>query len=149
MERKDFLSALGFGAGSLVISSCLGACGKSDTGTPSQTTPVSTPVSNTKLDFTVNVSSNADINAKGWTIMNGVIIAKSGSSYLALSSSCTHQGNPVTYNSGNNTFPCSLTDAAHGSVFDSNGARTQGPASSALKKYSTALSGTSLRVFEA
>ncbi|HQS07090.1 MAG: hypothetical protein B7X86_12055 [Sphingobacteriales bacterium 17-39-43] len=147
MERKDFLTALGLSAGSLVISSCLGACGKSDTGSPDPVTPTPTPGG--KLDFTLDVSSNADINSKGWTIMNSVIIAKNGSSYIALSSVCTHQGNPVTYNSGSNNFPCSLTDAAHGSVFDSTGARVQGPATSALKKYSTALTGSSLRVFEA
>lgn len=147
MERKDFLAALGLSAGSIVITSCLGACGKSDTGSPDPVTPTPTP--GTKLDFTLNVSTNADISSKGWTIMNGVIIAKNGSNYIALSSSCTHQGNPVTYNSGSNNFPCSLTDAAHGSVFDSNGTRVQGPATSALKKYSTTLTGSSLRVFEA
>jgi len=147
MERKDFLAALGLGAGSLVISSCLGACGKSDTGTPNPANP--SPIAGNKLDFTLNVSTNADINSKGWTIMNGVIIARNGSNYIALSSSCTHQGNPVTYNSGSNNFPCSLTGAGHGSIFDSNGNRVQGPATSALKKYSTALTGTSLRVFEA
>jgi cytochrome b6-f complex iron-sulfur subunit len=148
MERKDFLAALGLSAGSIVISSCLGACGKSDTGSPNPVTPTPSP-GGSKLDFTLNVSTNTDISSKGWTIMNGVIIAKNGSNYIALSSSCTHQGNPLTYNSGNNNFPCSLTDPAHGSVFDSNGAKVQGPATSALKKYSTALTGTSLRVFEA
>jgi len=148
MERKDFLAALGLGAGSLVITSCLGACGKSDSATPTTGTPT-TPTTGTKVDFTVNVSTNTDISTKGWTIMNNIIIAKNGSNYIALSSACTHQGNPVTYNAGNNTFPCSLTDAAHGSVFDSNGTKTQGPATSGLKKYSTSLSGTSLRVFEA
>jgi len=135
MERKDFLAALGLSAGSLVISSCLGACGKSDTGSPDPVTPTPTPGG--KLDFTLDVATNSEINTKGWTIMNSVIIAKNGSSYIALSSVCTHQGNPVTYNSGSNNFPCSLTDAAHGSVFDSSGARVQGPATSALKKYST------------
>jgi cytochrome b6-f complex iron-sulfur subunit len=147
MERKDFLTALGLSAGSLVISSCLGACGKSDTGTPNPGTPTPTPTA--KLDFTLDVGSNADISSKGWTIMNSVIIAKNGSSYIALSSVCTHQGNPITYNSASNNFPCSLKDAAHGSVFDSNGTRVQGPATSALKKYSTTLTGSSLRVFEA
>jgi len=148
MERKDFLAALGLGAGSLVITSCLGACGKSDSASPTTGTPT-TPTTGAKIDFTLNVSTNTDISTKGWTIMNNIIIAKNGSNYIALSSACTHQGNPVTYNAGNNTFPCSLTDAAHGSVFDSNGTKTQGPATSGLKKYSTSLSGTSLRVFEA
>ena len=148
MERKDFLAALGLSAGSLVITSCLGACGKSDSATPASSNPTS-PATGSKIDFTLNVSTNTDISTKGWTIMNNIIIAKNGSNYIALSSGCTHQGNPVTYDAGNNTFPCSLTDAALGSVFDSNGTRTKGPASSNLKKYSTTLSGTSLRVFEA
>lgn len=148
MERKDFLAALGLGAGSLVIASCIGACGKSDSTMPVTNNPTN-PVTGSKVDFTLNVSTNTDISTKGWTIMNNIIIAKNGSNYIALSSACTHQGNPVTYNTGNNTFPCSLTDAAHGSVFDSNGGKTQGPASSSLKKYSTTLSGSSLRVFEA
>ena len=148
MERKDFLASLGLGAGSLVIASCIGACGKSDSATPATSNP-SSPATGTKVDFTLNVSTNTDISSKGWTIMNNIIIAKNGSNYIALSSACTHQGYPVTYNTGNNTFPCSQTGAAHGSVFDSNGAKTQGPASSGLKKYSTSLSGSSLRVFEA
>ncbi|MFA6945060.1 MAG: Rieske 2Fe-2S domain-containing protein [Pedobacter sp.] len=147
MERKDFLAALGLSAGSLVITSCLGACGKSDTGSPSTGTPTPTP--GTKIDFTLDVGTNTDISSKGWTIMNGVIIAKNGSNYIALSSSCAHQGNPLTYNPANNNFPCSLTDAAHGSVYDANGAKIQGPATSGVKKYSTTLSGSSLRVFEA
>lgn len=145
MERKDFLAALGLGAGSLIVSSCLGACGKGDSATPS----TSTGGTNTKVDFTINVGTNADINSKGWTIQNNVIIAKNGSNYIALSSACTHQNNPLTYDSANNTFPCSLTGPSHGSVFDANGNRTQGPANSNLKKYNTSLSGTTLRVFEA
>jgi cytochrome b6-f complex iron-sulfur subunit len=146
MERKDFLAALGLGAGSLIVSSCLGACGKSDSATPSPGTPTSG--GNTKIDFTINVSTNSDISAKGWTIQNNIIIAKNGSNYIALSGACTHQGATITYNTTNNNFPCSLSGAGHGSVFDANGARTQGPAISNLKKYNTSLSGDSLRVFE-
>lgn len=147
MERKEFLTALGLSAGSLVITSCLGACGKGDTGSPN--TPSPSPTPGTKVDFTLDVSTNSDISAKGWTIMNGIIIAKSGAVYLALSGVCTHQGNPITYDATGNKFPCSFQDAAHGSVFDANGVKLQGPATSNLKKYSTTLSGNSLRVFEA
>lgn len=146
MERKDFIAALGLGAGSLIVSSCLGACGKSDPATPSTGTPISG--GNTKVDFTINVSTNSDINSKGWTIQNNIIIAKNGANYIALSGACTHQGAALTYDSGSNTFPCSLKDPSHGSVFDANGNRTQGPASSGLKKYNTSLSGTTLRVYE-
>lgn len=152
MERKEFLSALGVSAGSLVIASCLGACGKGGTGSPSPTptpNPTPNPSPGNKVDFTFDVSTNTDINTKGWTIMNGIIIAKNGSAYIALTGACTHEGNPMTYNSSANNFPCSFTDAAHSSVFDANGAKIQGPATSNLKKFSTTLSGNSLRVFEA
>ena len=138
MERKDFLAALGLSAGALVITSCLGACGKSDTGSPGPS-PSPSPTPGTKVDFTLDVSTNSEINTKGWTIMNGIIIAKNGSSYLALSGSCTHEGNPITYDSTANKFPCSFKDAPHGSVFDANGVKLQGPATSNLKKFSTTL----------
>ncbi|NEU09056.1 Rieske 2Fe-2S domain-containing protein [Flavihumibacter sp. R14] len=144
MERKEFISILGIGAGSIIISSCLGACGKSDGPTPGPT-----PGPGGKVDFTVDVSTNADLNSKGWTILNSIIIAKSGSSYIALSGVCTHQQNSMTYNAATNTFPCSQQDAAHGSVFNANGVKINGPATSNLQKYSTTLSGNTLRVFEA
>lgn len=144
MERKEFISILGIGAGSIIVSSCLGACGKSDSPTPGPT-----PGAGGKVDFTVDVSTNADLNSKGWTILNSIIIAKSGSSYIALSGVCTHQQNSMTYNPTTNTFPCSQQDPAHGSVFNANGVKIAGPATSNLEKYMTSLSGNTLRVFEA
>ena len=145
MERKNFLTLLGLGAGSVIVSSCLGACGKSDTGSPA---PNPNPNPGTKLDFNFDVSTNSDINTKGWTILNGAIIAKSGANYIALESLCTHQSNPMTFDTGGNIFPCSLQNAAHGSAFDINGVRLRGPATRNLVKYNTTLTGNSLRVFE-
>jgi len=143
MERKEFISILGLGAGSIIISSCLGACGKSDDATPGPT-----PGTGGKVDFTVDVLNNADLNSKGWTIQNQVIIAKNGAAYIALSGTCTHQQNSMTYDPANKTFPCSQKDAAHGSVFNAEGARIAGPATANLKKYNTTLTGNTLRVFE-
>ena len=145
MERKEFISILGVGAGSIIISSCLGACGKSDSPSPS---PGPTPGPGGKVDFTLNVSTNSDINSKGWTIQNGIIIAKNGSAYIALAGVCTHQQNSMTYSPANNTFPCSQQDAAHGSVFNADGVKIAGPATANLKKYNTTLTGNILRVFE-
>jgi cytochrome b6-f complex iron-sulfur subunit len=148
MERKEFITVLGLGAGSIIISSCLGACSKSDNPSPSPS-PGPTPGTGGKVDFTLDVSTNSDILSKGWTIQNQVIIAKNGAAYIALSGACTHQQNPMTYNPSTNTFPCSQQDAAHGSVFNADGVKIQGPATSNLKKYSTTLTGNILRVFEA
>ena len=148
MERKEFISFLGLGAGSIIISSCLGACGKSDGPSPSPG-PGPTPGPSGKVDFTVDVSTNADIVSKGWTIQNQIIIAKSGANYIALSGVCTHQQNALTYNAANNNFPCSQQDAAHGSVFNASGVKIAGPATANLKKFSTTLTGNILRVYEA
>ena len=147
MERKDFISLLGLGAGSVIITSCLGACVKSETGTPNPNPgPGAGPG---KLDFTLDVSTNSEILNKGWTIQSGVIIAKNGANYLALSAACTHAGSQMTYEPGSNTFPCSLQGAGHGSAFDASGVKLRGPATGNLKKYNTDLTGNSLRVFEA
>jgi nitrite reductase/ring-hydroxylating ferredoxin subunit len=145
MERKDFISLLSLGAGSIVIASCLGSCGKGDGPNPS---PGPGPGPGGKVDFTLDISTNTDINTKGWTIQNGVIIAKSGTAYIALSGRCTHQQNPMTYQASNNTFPCSLQDATHGSVFNADGVKLRGPAIGDLFKYNTTLTGNTLRVFE-
>ncbi len=146
MKRKNFISLMGVGAGSIIITSCLGACGKGDTGSPSPS-PVPNPPGN-KLDFNLDVSTDTNINNRGWTIINGVIIAKNGANYIALEGACSHAGNPMTYQGGTNIFPCSLQDAAHGSAFDSNGVKLRGPAPRNLKKYNTSLSGNTLRVYE-
>ena len=148
MERKDFISILGLGAGSIIISSCLGACGKSDGPSPSPG-PGPAPGPSGKVDFTVDVTTNSDLVSRGWTIQNQIIIARNGSTYIALSGVCTHQQNAITYNSANNNFPCSQQDAAHGSVFNANGEKIAGPATSNLKKYNTTLTGNILRVYEA
>lgn len=145
MERKEFISLLGLGAGSIIISSCLGACGKSDGASPE---PPPTTGGNGKVDFTVDVAANSEIQSRGWTVQNRIIIARSGAAYIAVSGVCTHQQNAMTYNATNNTFPCSLQDAAHGSVFDANGVKLRGPATANLKKYNTSLNGNILRVFE-
>ena len=144
MERKNFISLLGLGAGSIIVTSCLGGCGKSDSPTPS---PAPGAPGN-KIDFTLDVATNSDIISKSWTIQNNVIIAKNGANYIALSSLCTHQQNPMTYMANNNTFPCSLQGGSHGSVFNADGVKIAGPANGDLKKFNTTLTGNSLRVFE-
>jgi Rieske Fe-S protein len=139
MERKEFVSLLGLGAGALVIHTCLGACGKSSVA------PAPAPGPNGKVDFTIsNIATNAGITSMGYTIQNSIIIAKNGNTYLAVSSICTHQGTIITYNGATNKFPC----PAHGSVFNADGSVNTGPAQVALKSYSTQIIGADLRVYE-
>lgn len=139
MERKEFVSLLGLGAGALVVHTCLGGCGKGGA------TPTPAPGPNGKVDFTIpTIATNSGIVGMGYTIQNNIIIAKNGNTYLAVSAICTHQGTQITYNSGTNKFPC----PAHGSIFNADGSVNTGPAQVALKSYSTQLIGSDLRVYE-
>lgn len=144
MDRKQFIKTLGLSTGAFVFVTCMGAC--SDSGSDDDPTPTN-PGTN-KVDFTFDVTTDSNLQNNGWTIRNRVIIAQSGSAYLAYQSACTHQGNPLTYNRGSNNFPCSQQGPDHGSVFDANGVRIAGPATGNLQKYSTQLTGNNLRVFE-
>lgn len=134
MKRKEFITLLGVGAGTVVVASCLGACSKGGDPSPN---PNPNPDPGTLLLTINNVSTNSDIQTKGWTIQSGIIVAKSGASYLALASACTHAGNPVKYNSATNSFPCSLQTLGHGSVFNADGSvKYSATANQApLKKY--------------
>ena len=77
----------------------------------------------------------------GFIIISGIIIANLGNdTFVALSSTCTHQGCTISYDSGSNRFPC----PCHGSVFGSNGSVINGPASRALKEYTITRTGNIL-----
>lgn len=145
MERKEFLLSLGLGAGSLIVSCCLGGCSKSDDDGNNNNPP---PGPGNKVDFTFDTTTDANLGARGWTTRSNVIIAKSGNDYLAFESNCPHQGSALTYDTASTTFPCSNSGAGHGSVFDATGKRVAGPAPRNLKKYQTQLNGNNLRVFE-
>lgn len=126
MKRKEFINLLGVGAGTIVVGSCLGACGKGSTAAP-------TPNPGTLMLTISGISTNTDMVNKGWTIQSGIIVAKNGTTYLALASACTHQGSDVVFNG--TAFPCSLQTPGHGSVFNLDGTVKTGPAVMGLKKY--------------
>lgn len=137
MDRKEFLSMLGAGAAALIASPYLNGCGAAGN-------PVAAAVP-TKVDFTLDLGAraNAALIADGGYVYNtGVIVARvSADTYVAVSSTCTHQGGTVYFTNGD--FYCPL----HGSLFTANGARIAGPANAPLTQYKTALTGSSLRVY--
>ena len=138
MERKEFLSVLGFGAAAFACSYCFGGCTNPNAG-PNITAP-------TNVDFTLDLTnpSYAGLKSIGGSIYNaGVIIAHAQSGYFAVSYACTHQGTTVVFDASNNSFFC----PAHGSRFSLNGGVINGPAGSPLGSYKTSLTGNSLRVY--
>ena len=140
MERKAFFSSLGFSAGMIFLAPVISSCSKSITD--------ATTTSGSTVDFTLDLSSAtyAALNSNGGSVVkDNIIIARtSAGAFVALTSICTHQQyNPIAFESAANRFHC----PNHGSNFSTDGSVINGPASSALKKYNTQLTGTSLRVY--
>ena len=140
MERKEFLSLVGFGSASILTAMCLGGCSKSGTVNGNVTAP-------TKVDFTIDVSLPAYASlatAGGYIYSSGIVIGHAISGgYIAVSQACTHQGVTVQYVGSGHQFYC----PSHGATFSENGAVTGGPAGNALKQYQTTLTGTMLRIY--
>ena len=129
ISRKEFIEQVGGGTAALIFAACAGSCKKKST--------------TASVDFTVNVASGALSANGGYLIESGVIIARTTSgSFVAVSATCTHQGGTLGFSSSN-TFVCPL----HGATFDTNGNVVSGPAPSAVQKFNTTLSGSSLRVY--
>lgn len=144
MERKEFLALLGSGAATIVFGGCLGGCSKKE----DDPAPTPNPGGSGKKDFTLNLTepANAPLQANGGHVVsNGVIVARtSNGDFVAVSSSCTHQGATLTYENTNSRFHC----PSHFSNFGLDGKVINGPAATALKQYKTTLTGNSLRVTE-
>lgn len=138
MTRKDFFARVGFGAAAVLVPACIGGlvsgCSKED----------SVSILPSNIDFTLDISMGALTTNGGYLIQQGVLVARTlNGTFIAVSAACTHQGTTVNYNSAGNNFIC----PNHGAQFSSVGEVTQGPASTNLKQYSTALTGNTLRVF--
>ena len=152
MERKDFIEQVGLSAASILIFGCMQACSKTgpSDGNSSQTGGSNSGSTNSKIDFTINISIapyNALNSSGGFYVdkTNNIIIARTlANDFIAVSSLCTHQQVTIDFDSKNNRFYCS----AHGSAFNLTGAVTNGPANTALKAYKTSLSGNNLRIYE-
>jgi cytochrome b6-f complex iron-sulfur subunit len=154
MERKDFIEQVGLSGAAILIFGCMQSCSKSDAPSTNTNTGGGTGTggggNNTStVDFSIDISKSPFDTLKtigGFYVdpTTKIIIVKTTSDeIIAVSSVCTHQQASVVYESNNKRFYC----AAHGSVFATTGAVTTGPATTALKKYQTSLTGTVLRVF--
>ena len=145
MKRNEFFSAFGVSAGMIFLAPILSSCSKSMT---DSTTNPSGGGNTGAVDFTLDLTSPtyAALNSNGGSIVkDNIIIARTSAGvFVAVTSICSHQQyNPIAFESSASRFHC----PNHGSNFGLDGSVINGPATSALKKYSTALTGTSLRIF--
>ena len=157
ISRSEFLRSLGLSSAALMSIYCLGtltACsGSKDDPTPTPTAPgtgltgnadTSQGAINFSLDLTA--TTYATLKTEGSAVVVGsVIVARAkGNKLVALSKACTHQGTTVEYRLNEDDFYCS----SHGSRFADDGTVKNGPATAALKLYTTALTadGNTLKV---
>ncbi len=139
MKRREALNRIVLGSGTvLLIPTALLSCSEEGAADPGG--------NNGGNDLTINMDDGAYSELKnegGFVVVSGTIIANTdGSNYVALASTCTHQGCTVGYSVQNNNFPC----PCHGSVFNANGSVAVGPATSPLKQYTVTKAGNILTI---
>jgi cytochrome b6-f complex iron-sulfur subunit len=146
MKRYDFFSTLGITAGMIFMAPVVSSCSKDSASDP-DTGGNNNNSNNGSIDFTIDLSTStyAALNSNGGSVVkSGIIIARTSSgNFVALASACTHAGTTISFESNANRFHCSN----HSSNFSLDGSVLNGPATSALKKYNTQLTGTNLRIF--
>ena len=138
MDRREFLSLIGFGTGSIALASCIAGCSKNVNS--GSTAPAN-------VDFTLDLTQTANsplLNNGGYVYNSGVIVARTmAGTYIAVQQLCTHETVAVTYQGVNHRFFCN----GHGATFNESGSVIGGPAPRALQSYNTSLTGNSLRVY--
>jgi cytochrome b6-f complex iron-sulfur subunit len=132
IERRQFFKQAGkwFGCSAAMV--FLKACNSNDV---SPSVPFS-------IDLTTSAYSALQKVGGSVVVNRVIIIRKSTSDYIALSTICTHQSCTVNYNSSTTELVC----PCHGSVFNNSGQVLLGPASSPLPTYTVSISGNVLKV---
>jgi cytochrome b6-f complex iron-sulfur subunit len=144
MKRDKFITTLGIGF-TAVCTGCLYACSKGDDTTPSGGGGVVvTPPAN--VNFTTNLDTEL-LSVGESKLSSGVILVRiaagnAATSFTAVQLACTHEGTSIGYNKNQGQFVC----PNHGSTFTNSGVVTVGPATANLKKYTVAISGSTLTV---
>ncbi len=136
MDRRKFFKSSGALCGLAVFGSVafLEGCQKSST-------VAQGPNVNFNLDL--NQSANASLNTVGGSVaLNGVVVANSEGTFIAVSQACTHQGCDVFYNNNHKEFVC----PCHDGIFSTDGSVLSGPPPSALKSYNVSKNGSILTI---
>lgn len=139
MDRKDFFSKALLGGTVLFFApALLNSCSKGSSPVPSNPSPTNPQV----IDLSSTTYSSLQ-TVGGYAYYGNLIIIRTGqTSYVALSSICTHQGCTVGYSSSAKKLVC----PCHGAQYNTSGAVLLGPASRALTNYTVTLNGTSLTI---
>ena len=135
MKRRSFLQNGLYGSILLVVAPrFMSSCSSDDDETPDNG-------KETTIDLTN--SAYAALNSSGGYAYTGnIIVINTGTSFIALTKICTHEGCTVAFQASSENLVC----PCHGSVFSKSGAVLQGPASSSLRLYTVTQSGNILTI---
>ena len=140
MDRKEFIYKFGVGTAALTVCNCMIGCSGEDDVTGPEPPPAN-------VDFTLDLNdpANSVLNNNGGSVYRDRIIVGrvNATTFIALSQTCTHQGTTVLFELSNNRIHC----PNHGSNYNLEGNVINGPATQALRKYNTTLTGNLLRIF--
>ena len=110
---------------------------------PGTTEPVSEPV-NFNIDLNAELKNIGDFKRVKDVLVLRTDVLNYATSFVALSSVCTHQGSTIEYKPLQNQFVC----PTHGSTYSINGEVVKGPAPLGLKKYKVTLTLNTLNISE-
>ncbi len=147
MERRDFLSGVSATLAVICVGGLAACGGKGDDPGPANP-PGGGGGGGGNPKLTVNLA-NELTTIGSFTISSGVVLIRLAAgnvpaSFAALTSTCTHMGCTLsTVTAGK--IVCGST-CGHGSQFNTDGSVSQGPATTALAKYTVAINGNTLTV---
>lgn len=146
MERNEFIKSLGLGMALICTGSCLSSCGsKSNDPTPDGGGGGgNTPGTKVNIDLATQITTVGSFVATGGVLFIRTAAGNSTSSFVATQASCPHQGGALNWIQASNLIQCSL----HASQYSSSGSVLRQPndggSTSALKVYSTSITGNTL-----
>ncbi|RPE08402.1 Rieske (2Fe-2S) protein [Chitinophaga lutea] len=145
MERRNFLSSMGITI-AIACTGGLAACGgKGDDPAPNPN-PNPNPGGGARLtaNLSTQIPNVGDSIISGGVVLIRIATGNVPASFSAVTSTCTHQGCTLSGVSGGK-IECASA-CGHGSKFNFDGTVSNGPATSALTKYTVEISGTTLTV---
>jgi cytochrome b6-f complex iron-sulfur subunit len=143
MNRREVVHKFLLGGTVLVLApSILQSCSKDNAMNPGTNTG-GTPPAGSTINLDLSLAEYSGLNSTGSSkIVQNILLINTGSSIVALSAICTHQGCTVGYSSARGDIEC----PCHGSVFSTSGKVLVGPASSPLRSYSVTQTGNVLTI---
>lgn len=135
MKRYEFIKQFALG-GSILLTApvVFSSCSKDEDD------PGITPGNEIEIDLEA-AAFVALKTVGGYAYQGNIIIIRSADNqYLAFAKACTHQGVTVVYQHATERLVCNQ----HGSIFSNTGDVVNGPATQALRRYNTTVSGSKL-----